>query len=487
VTDDEYKAFYRSFFKDSSEPLSWTHFSADTEAGVSFKAMIFLPQKIEEAFWTNPLQWKSVDVKLMVKRVFITSDFGSDNLPKWASWVKVVVDAEDLPLNVSRETLQSSRFLKHMRSIIIKRLFQLLSKVAEEEPEKFEKVQAAYNTIFKLGAVEDTKYRDRLVPLIRYSTNQRNGTSLEEYLGNKKKGQNQIFYIAEVGKTPHDLAQSVFIEKLHARGYEILLLTEPLDEILVQNLRHWKKVLFQDVAKEGLKFGDEDSDMNEEDASPEKYKPLLDWLKEQTVGLARDVLLSNRLIKSPCAIVADSYGYTANVQKLMNAANSKGKRDETMHELALKAKVLEINPRSPLIEGLLARIEALRADPDEREEAELREVAAILIDSALVRSGFEVRNSNEFFSRMDRVLRRSLGVSETATADETVKPAPPVDPKLPSEEELEAPPVFKNEAAQDDKPQIILPDDLKDKLQIDLEEMTDEEVAGIFGNEHDEL
>ncbi|KIL70077.1 hypothetical protein M378DRAFT_183671 [Amanita muscaria Koide BX008] len=495
VSDEEYKSFYRSFFKDFSEPLAWSHFTADSESGVSFKAMIFLPQKIEEAFWTNPLLWKPVDIKLMVKRVFITSDFGDDSLPKWASWVKVVVDAEDLALNVSRENLQSSRFLKQMRSIILKRLIQLFSKIAEEDPEKLKRVQEAYNTIFKLGAVEDAKHRDRLVPLIQFATNQRNATSLNEYLENKKQGQKQIFHIAEVGKTPEDLAQSVFIEKLHARGYEVLLLTEPLDEILVQNIRHWKKVPFQDVAKAGLKFGDEDADTTEEEeqkALDERYKPLLDWLKEQSVGLVRDVLLSTRLVKSPCAIVADSYGYTANVQRMMNAANAKMNKNEAMHELALKAKVLEINPRSPLIEGLLRRIEGLPAETEERDEsaeAEIKEVTAILIDSALVRSGFEVRNSNEFFTRMDRVLRRSLGVSETAPTDETVKPAPPVDPELPSDEEVEAPPiVFKDKLEDmpedDDKPQVILPDHLKDKLQIDIEEMTDDEPLGY---EHVEL
>lgn len=494
VSDEEYKSFYRSFFKDFSEPLAWSHFTADSESGISFKAMIFLPQKIEEAFWTNPLLWKPVDIKLMVKRVFITSDFGDDSLPKWASWVKVVVDAEDLALNVSRENLQSSRFLKQMRSIILKRLTQLFSKIAEEDPEKFKRVQEAYNTIFKLGAVEDAKHRDRLVPLIQFATNQRNATSLDKYLENKKQGQKQIFHIAEVGKTPEDLAQSVFIEKLHARGYEVLLLTEPLDEILVQNIRQWKKVPFQDVAKAGLKFGDEDADTSEEEeqkALDERYKPLLDWLKEQSVGLVRDVLLSTRLVKSPCAIVADSYGYTANVQRMMNAANAKMNKNEAMHELALKAKVLEINPRSPLIEGLLRRIEGLPAETEERDEsaeAEIKEVTAILIDSALVRSGFEVRNSNEFFTRMDRVLRRSLGVSETAPTDETVKPAPPVDPELPSDEEVEAPPiVFKDkleDMPEDDKPQVILPDHLKDKLEIDIEEMTDDEPLGY---EHVEL
>ena len=176
----------------------------------------------------------------MVKRVFITSDLGEDALPKWASWVKVVVDAEDLPLNVSRETLQSNAFLKQLRGIILRRLIQLLNRIKDEDSEKWEKVQEAFGNVFKLGAVEDTKNRDKLVPLVRFATNQRNATSLDEYLENKKQGQNQIFYLADMGKATTDLAKSVFIEKLHARGYEVLLLGDPLDEVFITNVRRWK-------------------------------------------------------------------------------------------------------------------------------------------------------------------------------------------------------------------------------------------------------
>lgn len=169
--------------------------------------------------------------------------------------------ADDLPLNVSRETLQSNRFLKQLKGIILKRLIQLLTKIEEEEPERFEKIQNVYGSILKLGAVEDTKNREKLTALTRFASNQRNSTSLDQYLENKKKGQKhvcpssahhfhhdltpdipklQIFYLAEIGKEPHQLAESVFIEKLDARGYEVLLLTEPLDEIMFGNIREWK-------------------------------------------------------------------------------------------------------------------------------------------------------------------------------------------------------------------------------------------------------
>ncbi|KAI0723162.1 Hsp90 protein-domain-containing protein [Earliella scabrosa] len=441
VTDEEYENFYQATYKDFQKPLAWTHFAGDSGSGVSFRALIYIPSSLDDVYWQNPLQSKTKDIRLMVKRVFITSDLGEDTLPKWANWVKVVVDAEDLPLNVSRETLQSNAFLKQLRGIILRRLIQILNRIKDEDPEKWEKVQEAFGNVFKLGAVEDTKNRDKLVPLVRFATNQRNATSLDEYLENKKKGQSQIFYLADMGKTPTELAKSVFIEKLHARGYEVLLLGDPLDEVFITNVRRWKKIGFQDVAKAGLKFGDEEMTAEEEKAEQaeqtEKFKPLIEWLRKEVreKGAARDVVISNRLVTSSCAIVADEHGYTANLEKLISSSHAQVNHKH-MWEFAKKQKVLEINPRSPLIEGLLRRIEQLPAEEEERDieaEDELREVATVLVDGALVRSGFAVTDSNDFFTRVDRILRRSLGVSETAPTDTTVKPAPPVDPELPAD------------------------------------------------------
>ncbi|KAK1224370.1 hypothetical protein PQX77_012666 [Marasmius sp. AFHP31] len=224
----------------------------------------------------------------------------------------------------------------------------------------------------------------------------------------------------------------------------------------------------------------------------EKFKPLLDYLRKKAYKVVRDVVISNRLVTSPVAVVADSHGYTANVQRMMSASNAKSGKGY-LHEFAMKAKLLEINPRSPLIEGLLKRVEQLpkeeegeeaEATRDVEAEEELEEVVSILIDGALVRSGFEVENTNRFFGRVDRVLRRSLGVSETAETPSDVKPAPPVDPNLPTEEELEEMPEFPDLPEDDGKAKVILPPHLRDEMQIEMEEIDE------FGNpvvQHDEL
>ncbi|KAH9965878.1 Hsp90 protein-domain-containing protein [Russula dissimulans] len=497
ISTHEYQLFYKSYFIDfSTDPIAWNHFSGDL-GSVSFRALLYVPGTLPDNFWQGA-QKLTTGIRLMVKRTFITSDFGENYLPKWASWVRAIIDADDLPLNVSRETLQNHSFLRQIKQTILKRIIQTFTRLAEEEPDEFEKAQKVYGNVFKLGAVEDSKNRDKLVPLIRFATNQRNSTSLDEYVENKKAGQKQIFYVSDAGKTTSSLAKSVFVEKLHHRGYEVLLLTDALDEVLLHQIKKWKGIPFQDAAKAGLQFGDEHLDPEEEQSKQaeikEKFQPLLSWLKNQAEGIVRDVLISDRLVTSPCAIVADAMGYTANVQRIMKAQSQGQDAENPMFEFAKRQKVLELNPRSPLIEGLLRRVEQLDGEDGQRDleaESELKEVAATLLDGALVRSGFDVPDSDEFLIRVDRVLRRSLGVSQTAPTDTNVKPAPPVDPEILDESEYEPKPnpafdewpEYKREEREDDgKPRVILSEEMKKKIQVDIEEMPDDEFPF-----HDEL
>ncbi|KAF8312260.1 heat shock protein Hsp90, partial [Clavulina sp. PMI_390] len=432
VSTEEYNEFYRQTYKDSNNPIGMHHFKGDAGA-ISFKAMLFIPPVLDRDYWTtaSPI---AHSIRLLVKRVFITSDFGDNGLPKWISWLKAIVDADDLPLNVSRETLQSTRFLKQVKQVLINKAIALLARISEEDPEKYKKVIEVYGAALKLGAVESAKERQKIVGLTRWSTNLRNFTSLDQIVGDKKKGQNHIFYLAQAGSTPELLAKSVFIEKLNARGYEVLLCTEPMDEILIQNLRQWKGMAFQDVSKKGLEFGDEDAEAEKAELEElkTKFEPLMTYMKEFAKESVRDVMITTRLVQSACAIVADQFGYSANMERLMQAQNQgKPNKDgqQYMHEWARKQRALEINPRSPLIEGLLRKIVRLTdieegEEKDAELEKEVQEIAGILIDSALVRSGFDVTDSNEFFERIDRVLRRAVGVAEDAPTDTTVAPGP---------------------------------------------------------------
>ncbi|KAG8828530.1 hypothetical protein FRC19_003869 [Serendipita sp. 401] len=429
VTDEEYKNFYKATFKQYQDPVLWHHFKGDS-GPVSFRALIFVPESLPEDYWQSP-QSTQQDTRLMVKRVFITSEFGDHKLPKWMSWIKVIIDADDLPLNVSRETLQSNRFLKQIKNIVTARFIQTMTKTAEEDPEKYLQVLKTYNTIMKLGVIESAMEgksgnRDKLTGLIRWDTTLRNNISLQDYVDARKEGQNQIFFLANIGQSIENMRHSVFVEKLVARGYEVVLMTDTMDEILVSNLRVFGNMRFQDAAKKGLQYGDEDVEKEKKDLEKfkEDYKPLVDFFVKSTKEAVKDVIISNRLVTSPCAIVVDSFGYSANMEKLLA---SHGKKS-ALQDYASKQKVLEINPRSPLIEALLKRVMALPEEEGERdkdEELELKEIVSILIDGALIRSGFEVMESNIFFERVDRALRRSLGVSETAKTEVEVNPAPP--------------------------------------------------------------
>jgi len=209
----------------------------------------------------------------------------------------------------------------------------------EDEPERFNEALKVYNNVAKLGAIEtqDTSMQKKIAALVRLDSNQREGISLDEYVEQRKEGQNQIFFLANVGQTNDNLKKSVFIEKLTARGYEVLLMNDPMwavlfvaggvlliqdvnrDEILVTTVRVWKNLSFQDVAKKGLKYGDENPEMEKQQLEKftEEYEPLVAFFTKKTQDIVKEVIISNRLVTSPCAIVVDSYGYSANMEKLL--------------------------------------------------------------------------------------------------------------------------------------------------------------------------
>ncbi|ORY34940.1 putative cation-transporting ATPase [Naematelia encephala] len=428
VTDEEYREFYKAVAKDeSAETLGWSHFKGDTGSGVSYRAIMYLPAKLPRDYWQT-MSTAVKNVRLMVKRVFITDDLGEDFIPRWLSFLKITVDADDLPLNVSRETLQNHRFLQQLQRILTRKAIDLFTKIATDEPETYKEVSKLYGNALRIGLLESPKDTVKLSKLLRFESTRSEYTSLEEYVENRKVGQKQIYYMAGVGEKTEDLARSPFVEKLKARGYEVLLLNLPSDEPMMENLRNFMGMTTQDVSKKGLKYGDEDEDEAEKKelaAQNIAFRPLLDWLKKDLTGQVSDVVLTNRLVTSPCTIVVDSMGWSANMAKIMAA--QAGIEDDPMYDMMKNLpKVLEINPKSPLIEGLLDRVLEIAEDDEGSADAnELRETVRVLFDTSMVRSGFTVADPTSYFERVEALLRRSLGVSATAKASTRVKPAPP--------------------------------------------------------------
>lgn len=256
VTEQEYIDFYQGHFKDDQPPLFWTHIKGDV-GSTSFRALVYVPSSMpNDLFAQNYVDLNAL--RLYVRRVFITNDLGVHFLPKWLQFVKVIIDADNLPLNVGRDSLQANKALGQIRRNVVKKTLDLFAQYAEsDDPEglaKYERFYQLGGTALKLGAYEDERLRERLVKLLRWPSSQGASASLDDYLARRRQGQTQIYFAALAGGRAEDLEQSPFVERIVARGYEVLWFLEPLDEMLAAAVRDWQGLVFQDVAKKGLKM-----------------------------------------------------------------------------------------------------------------------------------------------------------------------------------------------------------------------------------------
>ncbi|KAF9537469.1 hypothetical protein EC957_008097 [Mortierella hygrophila] len=427
VTETEYQEFYSVLTREpEAKSMAYSHFKA--EGDVEFKAIMYIPNKAPKDLFQRADNVHT-NVKLYVKRVFITDD-SADFLPRWLGFLKVVVDAEDAPLNVSRETVQSNKSIKSIHKHLVKKMFDLLKTLSADE-EKYAGFIKEYGTSLKLGALEDKAHIKKIGRLLRYhSSNSEKYTSLESYVSRMKKGQKDIFYFT--GANVDEIKQSPFVESLLARGYEVLYMDDPIDEIVLQHMGNFEGKSFQNVAKSSLKLGDEDTDAESEKALEEKFLPLLDWMHATLLNDVEKVRVSKRLTTSPAALVANDFGWTANMERLMEG-QAKQNKDANMHQfMKNQKKILEINPGHPLIVGMLERA---RKDPAAYEnDKHFQEMAKVLYDITLVRSGYTLKEGVKAFAgRVENMLRVNLGVDEAAEATFEVHQAEDRD-----QEEIEA-------------------------------------------------
>lgn len=401
VSQDEYTEFYKSLTKDTSEPLTQTHFIAEGE--VTFKSLLFIP-KVQPSESFNKYGSKSDNIKLYVRRVFITDEF-NDMMPNYLNFIRGVVDSDDLPLNVSRETLQQHKLIKVIKKKLVRKALDLLKKLEGEDYEKFWK---EYSTNIKLGVMEDPSNRARLAKLLRFqSSNGKEGklTSLTEYTSRMKAKQEWIYYIAASNRA--EAEKSPFIERLVARGYEVLFLVEAVDEYSISALPEFDGKKFQNVAKEGFTLPESEEAKAKFEELKNKFEPLAKWLTD--VGL-KDAITkafpSEKLTNTPCVLVASMFGWTGNMERLALANAHKKANDVSQSYYLNQKKALEFNPRHPVIKELLRRIDADPKDPKAKEIAEL------LLDTAVLRSGYMLQETSKFADSIDRLMRTSLNVEE---------------------------------------------------------------------------
>lgn len=397
VTEEEYNEFYKSLTKDASEPLMHTHFIAEGE--VTFKSLLYIP-KVQPSESFNRYGTKSDNIKLFVRRVFITDEF-NDMMPNYLNFIRGIVDSDDLPLNVSRETLQQHKLIKVIKKKLIRKVLDMIKKIDKEAYEKFWK---EYSTNIKLGIMEDPSNRSRLAKLLRFqSSNGKDVTSLAEYVERMKAKQEHIYFIA--GSNRAEVEKSPFVERLLAKGYEVLYLVEAVDEYCISALPEFDGKKFQNVAKEGFKLNESEKSKNKFEELKANFEPLVKWLNE--VALKDKILraqVSERLSSSPCALVAGMFGWTGNMERLaMSNAHQKSDDPQRTYYLNQK-KTLEINPRHPLMRELLRRVEA-----DEADET-AKEMALMMFRTATLRSGFMLQETSDFADTIEKMMRQTLGV-----------------------------------------------------------------------------
>ncbi|XP_031092736.1 heat shock protein 90-6, mitochondrial [Ipomoea triloba] len=403
VTTEEYNEFYKKTFNEYLEPLASSHFT--TEGEVEFRSVLYVPS-VSPMGKDDIINAKTKNIRLYVKRVFISSDFDGELFPRYLSFVKGVVDSNDLPLNVSREILQESRIVRIMRKRLVRKAFEMIQGIAlSDNREDYEKFWENFGKYLKIGCIEDRENHKRLAPLLRFFSSQSDEEmiSLDEYVENMKPDQKEIYYIAS--DSVASAKNTPFLEKLLEKDLEVLFLVDPIDEVAIQNLKSYKEKDFVDISKEDLDLGDKNEDQEKE--MKQEFGPTCDWIKKRLGDKVASVQISNRLSSSPCVLVTGKFGWSANMERLMKA-QSVG--DTSSLAFMKSRRVFEINPNHPIIRTLN---EASKNSPDDEEA--LRAID-LLYDAALVSSGFTPDNPAELggkiYGMMSMALSGKWGASD---------------------------------------------------------------------------